>query len=248
MATPEIVPTIRQSNEVESIPAQNILFMLLPLSVVWFYYYKWLDNATEVLYATLRMVLQLILIGYLLIYVFENDSWYVGVFIILFMITMSSFIVLRNIELKSLSSYLVIFFAITIGGTINLILVIEFVLDLTPFYAPRYVIPIAGMIYANSMNAVSLAAERFEKESKTTRIEEANKLAFKSSMIPRINMFLAVGIVALPGMMTGQILSGVDPLVAVRYQIVVMAMILGSAGISVIVYLNMINKFKKEKS
>ena len=188
------------------------------------------------------MVAQLILIGYALVYIFKNDSWQLGFFIILFMIIMASFIALRNIEQKSVSTYFVILFAIAMGGTINLILIIEFVLDLTPFYEPRYVVPLAGMIYANSMNAISLAAERFEKESKLLEIEEANKIAFKASMIPRINTFLAVGIVALPGMMTGQILSGVDPLVAVRYQIVVMAMVLGSSGISVIIYLKIISK------
>ena len=232
----------------ELIPAQNLLFMLLPLSVVGYYYYKWTDNSTEVLYATLRMVIQLILIGYALVYIFKNDSWYLGFFIILFMIIMASFIALRNVEQKSVSTYFIILFAIAIGGTINLVLIIEFVLDLTPFYTPRYVVPLAGMIYANSMNAISLAAERFEKESKILVREEANKIAFKASMIPRINTFLAVGIVALPGMMTGQILSGVDPLVAVRYQIVVMAMVLGSSGISVIIYLKMISKLKTIKS
>ena len=226
----------------ELIPVQNLLFMLLPLAVVGYYYYRWTDSSTEVLYATLRMVVQLILIGYILIYIFKNDSWYLGFFIIFFMIVMSSFIALRNIEKKNIATYSLLFFSIAVGGTINLILIIEFVLDLTPFYEPRYVIPIAGMIYANSMNAVSLAAERFEKELKLLTIEEAKRIAFKASMIPRINSFLAVGIVALPGMMTGQILSGVDPLVAVRYQIVIMAMVLGSSGISVILYLKMASK------
>ncbi len=231
----------------ELIPVQNLLFMLFPLAIVGYYYFKWTDNSTEVLYATIRMVAQLILIGYALVYIFKNDSWQLGFFIILFMIIMASFIALRNIEQKSVSTYFVILFAIAMGGTINLILIIEFVLDLTPFYEPRYVVPLAGMIYANSMNAISLAAERFEKESKLLEIEEANKIAFKASMIPRINTFLAVGIVALPGMMTGQILSGVDPLVAVRYQIVVMAMVLGSSGISVIIYLKIISKINFQK-
>ncbi|MEA2100353.1 MAG: ABC transporter permease [Campylobacterota bacterium] len=228
----------------ELIPIQNIFFMLFPLAVVGYFYHRWVDDSKEIIYATLRMVIQLILIGYVLIYIFENDSWYIGLFIILFMIGMSSFIVLRNIEEKNLSLYFVVFFAIAVGGSINLILVIEFVLDLTPFYEPRYVVPIAGMIYANCMNAVSLAAERYEKELINSSHKEAQKIAFKSSMIPRINTFLAVGIVSLPGMMTGQILSGVDPLVAIRYQIVVMAMILGSSGISVIVYLKMIQRLK----
>jgi len=226
----------------ELIPVQNLLYMLLPLTVVGYYYYKWTDNSTEILYATLRMVVQLILIGYALVYIFKNDSWYLGFFIIVFMIIMASFIALRNVEQRNVSTYFIILFAIMVGGTINLVLIIEFVLDLTPFYEPRYVVPIAGMIYANSMNAISLAAERLEKELKLLTREEANKIAFKASLIPRINTFLAVGIVALPGMMTGQILSGVDPLVAVRYQIVIMAMVLGSSGISVILYLKMASK------
>lgn len=226
----------------ELIPVQNFLYLLLPLAVIWYYYRKWVDDSTEVIYATIRMLIQLILVGYVLIYIFENDSWYIGAFLIFIMISMSSYIVLRNIDNRTLSSYFIIFFAIAIGGTINLVLVIEFIFDLTPFYEPRYVIPIAGMIYANSMNAVSLAAERFEKEILISSSHEALKVTFKASMIPVINSFLAVGIVSLPGMMTGQILSGVDPLVAVRYQIVVLAMILGSSGISVILYLKMMSK------
>ncbi|QOY55620.1 ABC transporter permease [Candidatus Sulfurimonas marisnigri] len=228
----------------ELIPAQNLLYMLLPLSLVWYFYYKWIDNSKEVLYASSRMVVQLFLIGYALVYIFENDSWYIGLLIIVIMITMSSFIALRNLQDKSLHVYSVIVFAIAIGGTINLVLVIKFVLELSPFYEPRYVIPIAGMIYANSMNAVSLGAERYEKELIISTYEQARKVALKASLIPKINTFLAVGIVSLPGMMTGQILSGVDPLIAVRYQIVVMAMIFSSAGISVVLYLLMLNKQK----
>jgi putative ABC transport system permease protein len=87
------------------------------------------------------------------------------------------------------------------------------------------------------MNAVSLVAERFEKELKISSYEQARAVAFKASLIPQINSFLAVGLVSLPGMMSGQILAGVDPLVAVRYQMMVMFMILGSSGISTVSYL-----------
>ena len=156
------------------------------------------------------------------------------------MVIVSSFIVLRNVAKKTVSSYYKIFLAIMIGGSINLYLVIEFILEITPFYDPKFVIPIAGMLYANSMDGISLAVERFEKEIKQNSYDIAKKIAFKAAMIPRINAFLAVGLVALPGMMTGQILSGIDPLIAVRYQIVVMAMIFSSAGISVILYLHLL--------
>lgn len=93
------------------------------------------------------------------------------------------------------------------------------------------------MLYANCMNAVSLVAERFEKEREAYTYEKARAIAFKASLIPQINSFLAVGLVSLPGMMTGQVLSGVDPIIAVRYQIMVMFMILGSSGISTVLYL-----------
>ena len=221
----------------ELIPAKNILFVLLPLGIVWYFYYKWVDNKAEIIYATARMIAQLLAVGYILIYIFQNDSWYIGLFIILVMITMSSFIAIRNITDKSIYTYFIIFISILIGGTINLVIIIKFVLNLTPFYEPKYVIPISGMIYANCMNAISIAAERFEKELKISSYNNARKISLKTSMIPKINTFLAVGLVSLPGMMTGQILSGIDPLIAVRYQIVIMAMILGSAGISVILYL-----------
>ena len=77
----------------------------------------------------------------------------------------------------------------------------------------------------------------FEKEyEKNKNFEETRKISFKSAMIPQINSLFAVGLVSLPGMMTGQILSGIDPLVAVRYQIMIMSTILSSAGISLILY------------
>lgn len=209
--------------------------MLLPLIVVAYIYAKWLDDKSELLIATLRMVIQLLFIGYALNFIFEAKNYLIGLGIIFIMILFSSWIVLRNIQNKTFSSFLKIAIAIAIGGTINLILVIFFVLDLNALYEPRFVIPIAGMIYSNAMNAVSLAAERFEQRENS--YIKARQIAFKASMIPQINAFLAVGLVSLPGMMTGQILSGVDPLIAVRYQIVVMAMVLGSSGISVILYL-----------
>jgi putative ABC transport system permease protein len=88
------------------------------------------------------------------------------------------------------------------------------------------------MYFANAMNAISLAAERYHSELHNgVPAEKARLTAFHTSMIPQINGLLAVGLVALPGMMTGQILAGVSPLIAVRYQIMIMAMILGTAGI-----------------
>ena len=100
-------------------------------------------------------------------------------------------------------------------------------------------IPLGGMIFANCMNSISLAAERLESELKQGQpYEKAKVIALRTSLIPITNMLLAVGLVSLPGMMTGQILSGVSPLIAVRYQIMVMCMIFGSSGISAAVFLH----------
>ena len=96
------------------------------------------------------------------------------------------------------------------------------------------------MIFASSMNAVSLAAERFEAETgRDVAYRDARRTAYQAALIPIINSLFAVGLVALPGMMTGQILSGVSPLVAAKYQIVVMTMLFGAAGISAAIYLRM---------
>ena len=122
-------------------------------------------------------------------------------------------------------------------------MVIFGVLDLNPWYETRFLIPLAGMIFANAMNAVSISAERFETErDRGYSYIESRATSYKAALIPIINSLFAVGLVSLPGMMTGQILSGVDPLIAVHYQMMVMLMILGSAGISVAVYLILMKK------
>lgn len=218
------------------IDLSSLAIMILPIAIVAYFYYLWTENFTEVIWATLRMIGQLLLIGFVLTYLFETTNWVLGLLIVLFMILVASWIVLRSTRVKSFQHYGEIFVVILVVGTLNLLLVLYGVIKLDPLYQPKYVIPIAGMIYANAMIVLSLFIERLESELKNFDFLKARSLAFKAAMIPQINTFLAVGMVSLPGMMTGQILSGVDPLIAVRYQIVVMAMIFGSAGMSIILY------------
>lgn len=226
----------------QSISFLNLSFTLIPLLFVWYVYFKWTQDKKEIPYSILRMVIQLLLIGFFLLYLFENNDVLIGFIVLLFMAIVSSFITLRNTQDKSSQHYRDLFIAISVSSVMHLILIIVFVLEIHHFYEPRYVIPIAGMIFANTMNALSLCVERFEQESKREAFETARKIAFKASMIPQINSLLAVGLVAIPGMMTGQILSGIDPLIAVRYQIMIMAMVLSSAGVSIIVYFYLKNR------
>ena len=221
----------------QTIPFLHLLYLLAPLCLVAFFYYRWVGEKTEIATATLRMSVQLILIGYVLTSLFSSNALWLLALLVAVMIATASLIARRNIHNQSLKIYGVILGCIALGGTLNLALVLWVVLKLDDPLNPRYVIPLAGMIYANAMNAISLCAERYEKEREHHSMETARAIALKASMIPQINSFLAVGFVSLPGMMTGQILSGVDPLIAVRYQIVVMAMILSSGAMSNILYL-----------
>lgn len=221
----------------QTIPLINLLYLILPLIVVWYFYKIWVGNQKEIIYATSRMIIQLLLIGYLLLYLFENKNIYLGGIILLFMILVSAWISLRNIKNKTKYEYSLIAISLAVSGLIHLFISTYLVLDLEYLYEPQYVIPIAGMIFANIMNALSLGIERFENEYNHSKdFVSSRAISIKACMIPQINSLLAVGLVSLPGMMTGQILSGVDPLIAVRYQIMIMAMLLSSAGISIITY------------
>ena len=128
--------------------------------------------------------------------------------------------------------------AIALGGGVTLLVISQAVLQVEPWYAPQYMIPLGGMIFANAMTSVSLAAERFHSEIQHgDNFQQARAIAFNASLIPVVNSLFAVGLVSLPGMMTGQILSGVSPLIAARYQIMVMCMIFAASGISSALFL-----------
>lgn len=216
----------------------DLLWVMIPVAVVIVIYMRWTEDRSTLFYALFRMLIQLILIGYVLTYIFESKSPYLVVFILSVMLIAASMISLRPVQKRQKSLYLYAFISIAIGGIFTLIIVTTGVLDLSFWFEPRILVPLAGMIFANSMNAVSIAAERFESEmGRQVGYTDARATSYKAALIPIINALFAVGLVSLPGMMTGQILSGIDPLIAVRYQMMVMLMILGSAGISVAVYL-----------
>ena len=96
---------------------------------------------------------------------------------------------------------------------------------------------IADKIAGLNKVKIDTAKEKLKAE-KAVKEEKAKAIALRTSLIPITNMLIAVGLVSVPGMMTGQILSGVSPLIAVRYQIMVMCMIFGSSGISAAVFLH----------
>ena len=229
------------NNNISIIPLDSLVFAFIPVIVVIYILFKWSLDYKYSIYAMMRMLVQLLLIGYVLTFIFDSDSSLLVVAILVVMVSISAWISLRTIESKSNRLFSYAFFSILIGGGVTLLLITQSVVEITPWYEPRYLIPLAGMTFANSLTGLSLAAERFEAEiQRDVPYLKARNIAFKASLIPVVNSLLAVGVVALPGMMTGQILSGVSPLIAVRYQIMVMCMIFGSSGISTALFLMMI--------
>ncbi len=234
------------SNTISIIPLENLVFTFIPVIIVIFILYKWSLDYKYSIYALFRMIVQLFMIGYFLTFIFDSNSSLLIIMILIFMVAVSSWISLRTLSVKPMKLFIFAFVAIAVGGGITLFFILQAVIDITIWYEPRYLIPLAGMTFANSLTGLSLGAERFEAEIKRGEsYEKARKIAFGTSLIPVVNSLLAVGVVALPGMMTGQILSGVSPLIAVRYQIMVMCMIFGSSGISTALFLVFIKKYIK---
>jgi len=218
---------------IQTIPFLNLAIAFIPVVVGLIILLKWSLQTGNAIYALSRMLVQLLLIGYLLTYIFSSDSAFLVLAVLLVMVFSSSWIALRTIKSQRKTLFLYALLAILVGGGLTLILISQGVLELDPWYAPQYLIPLAGMIFANSMNSVSLAGERIQAEmSRGVSYEAARKIALQAALIPVVNSLFAVGLVSLPGMMTGQILSGISPLIAVRYQIMVMCMIFSSSIIS----------------
>jgi putative ABC transport system permease protein len=226
---------------VSTIPIINIGLSFLPVGLVLVVMFYWSLNITDGFVALSRMLIQLLLIGYALTWIFSVDSSLVVLAILSFMLLAASSIALRPLSDERVKGdYWRALFSIALGGGSTLFFGVLVVLNVDPWYKPTTVIPLAGMIFASSMNTISISAERFSMEVKNgSAAYYARNQAYKAGLIPIFNSLLAVGLVSFPGMMTGQILSGVSPLIAVRYQIVVMCMLTGASGIATAIYLHL---------
>jgi len=223
---------------VTNIPALQLAIAFIPVAITLAIFLKWSLGVGNALYAVARMLIQLLLIGYVLAFIFGAEDAGLIVLVLSVMLVASSWIALGVVKEQRKQLFFRVLLSIAIGGGLTLVLITQWVLELQPWYMPRYMVPLAGMIFANAMTAVSLAAERLNAElAHKLQWQEARVVAFQAAMIPVINSLFAVGLVSLPGMMTGQILSGVSPLIAARYQIIVMCMIFSSAGISTAIFL-----------
>jgi putative ABC transport system permease protein len=221
-----------------TISLASLLLAFAPSLLLLGVMHRWSLRALTALYANGRMLAQLLAVGYVLTYVFQTQRPLLVAAVVTVMVVISAWIALRPVGRERPGLYPRALIAIGVSGLAMLAIVTQLVLELPRWFEPSFVVPLAGMIFANAMNTVSLAAERYESErARGSERLEARRTALDAALIPQINGLLAVGLVSLPGMMTGQILSGVEPLVAVRYQIMVMCMVFGSGGLAATLYL-----------
>ncbi|PLW66663.1 ABC transporter permease [Pseudohalioglobus lutimaris] len=226
-------------NPVINLSLGQLALAFVPVAITLLILVSWSYGSRHALYALARMLVQLMAIGYVLAWVFGADNGLLILLVLGIMLCAAAWIAVGTVPGHRRELLLGSFGAIFLGGGLTLALITQLVLRVDPWYLPRYVIPLAGMVFANAMTAVSLAAERlFAELDHGDGWAEARLKAYQAAMIPVTNSLLAVGLVSLPGMMTGQILSGVSPLIASRYQIMVMCMIFASAGISTALFLS----------
>jgi len=205
----------------------------------------------DITVGTIRTVSQLFLMGYALTFIFgaQNPWLTLGIFVI--MVFSAVFIVRGRVKEKQISYEIPTFLTMLSSYFLTALFVSWLVIGVEPWWEPRYFIPTAGMVIGNSMSALAISIERLFSQMRQQRdvvemklclganYKEASRDIFtgavKAGMIPSINAMMGVGLVFIPGMMSGQILAGADPLIAIRYQIVVMFMLVGSTAMSTII-------------
>ncbi len=218
------------------------------------------------LIAAVRTIVQLSFIGLILAWIFAREQWY-EVLVILTIMTLIAGSAAKNRVKRHYRGLLTdTLIAVSASGILVTAIAIVMILQVQPWYTPQFVIPILGLILGNSLTAISLTSnqlinafheqqERIEMMlSLSARpfeaVHEPLRSAIINGMTPTLNSMLVVGIVSLPGMMTGQILAGADPTQAVRYQIVTMFLIcvssmLGCTISTLLIYRRFFNKHKQ---
>ena len=231
------------TGSVQEITWQGLALASLPTILVIGILWRWAAGSGTAIYANLRMLAQLLLIGYVLVYIFDAGEPSIVLAVLALMLLAASWISIRPLATRSSRVWRHALIAIAASGLLVLALVSQFVIVVDPWFSPRYVLPLAGMIFSSAMNTISLAGERAYAESaRGVSFVETRRIAMQAALIPMTNSLFAVGLVALPGMMTGQILSGVSPVIAAKYQIVVMLMLFGVTGLAAAIFVTLERK------
>lgn len=219
--------------------ASSLVFITL-----FFSYWQKLKLEKEILISAIRAVLQLLLVGFVLDYIFGYKNPLFTGLLLLFMIVNAAYNASkRGKGVKN--GFKISFIAIFLGASITLsVLIFSGILA----FVPNQMIPVGGMIISNSMVAIGLCYKQLLASFRDKQEEVETKLALgadilpasidiirdviKTGMVPTIDSAKTLGIVSLPGMMTGLILAGTSPIQAVKYQMMVTFMLLSTTSIA----------------
>jgi putative ABC transport system permease protein len=196
--------------------------------------------AQRLVFGAGRAVAQLVLVGYVLVALFALDRWYLVMVALLIMLIVATQAAITRLPGSRRRLMMITGVALLVASGATLLYVSTLVIRIAPWYNPQYMIPLFGMIVGSAMNAAAIAAERLHSEITARRAEieaylalgahsrhashYAVRQAMRAALVPTVNGLMVVGVVTLPGMMTGQILAGASPLMAIRYQMVVVFM------------------------
>lgn len=206
-----------------------------------------LDLEKEIIIGAVRAAVQLILVGYVLLAVFAVESWWAtGLMLFVMIVVAARNAAERARELPGVFWRILAALMVAEGITLALMLVLGIIEP-----TPQYVIPLSGMVIGNAMVVAGLFLNRLKAEIEARRgeiavllslgatarqaVETALKGGVRAALIPTVDSLKTVGLVQLPGMMTGQILAGANPVDAVRYQILIMFSLTAAAALAAIV-------------
>lgn len=205
----------------------------------------------RLLIAAVRTVVQLWLLGLVLNWVFHSADLRWVLVLVASMIVNAGIAAVQRSEQRFVGVWSTALVSVSVSAIATTLIVTAAVIDVEPWYAPRYLIPILGMVLGNTLTGISLCLERAVGDLRQRRAEVEGLLllgatvweacrdiiagAIRASLIPILNSMSVVGIVSLPGMMTGQILAGARPLDAAKYQIIVMFMIAGATALGSVI-------------
>jgi putative ABC transport system permease protein len=199
--------------------------------------------------ASIRMMVQLLLIGYILNWIFTLQSAWPVLGVTLIMTTLAGQSAVDRTKRRYPGMFWNSIVSIFASSALMIGIIVTSIIRVEPWYSPQYVMPMLGMILGNALTGISLALDRLT-EDLTVRRDQIESLlalgatrweaaqqsiqeAVRTGMIPTINQMMVMGTVSLPGMMTGQIIAGANPTDAVRYQIVLIFAIAAGTGLAI---------------
>ncbi|MDO5044499.1 MAG: iron export ABC transporter permease subunit FetB [Coriobacteriia bacterium] len=208
-----------------------------------------LGQAKNILISSIRTVIQLSALGFVLEFIFEVQTWWLILLIVIFMLVSATQIATNRVKNHASGIRLSIFISLAISSMIVALLVITLVVKADPWYSARQFIPIVSIVLGNAMSSTAVAIDRLFNDMKLKKDEMETivalggspaeaatpsiKRAISAGMVPILASMSAAGIVTIPGTMTGQLLAGADPVAASKYQIVIMFMLSAANAISV---------------